>query len=309
MNLVHMSRLDLNLFVVLEAIHAEGSITGAAARLNLTQPAISHALRRLRDTFDDPLFVRQGNRMVPTALARSVIEPVRQSVHTLIESVQGVRSFDPASAQRNFTIGCRDVMEAHLLRPLMMRLAREAPGVGISSVRIDRNDLEANLANGDVDLAVEVLTRTPDSVRRLPIIRDSLVVVARRDHPALAGELDLPAYLAQEHILVSSRPKGMSLEDIELARIGHQRRIALRCQQYFAASMLVAETGYLLTMPERYARIVNRGLPTRIVDFPVPAPPLHVYLYWHENAGPDLGNAWLRALVAEIAQQDHAVEA
>jgi DNA-binding transcriptional LysR family regulator len=73
--------------------------------------------------------------------------------------------------------------------------------------------------------------------------------------------------------------------------------------------MLVAETGYLLTMPERYARIVNRGLPTRIVDFPVPAPPLHVYLYWHENAGPDPGNAWLRALVAEIAQQDHAVEA
>lgn len=301
MNLVHMSRLDLNLFVILEAIYSEGSITRAAARLNLTQPAISHALRRLRLTFDDPLFIRQGNTMVPTALTQSVIAPIRQSVRTLSGSVQAARSFDPAATQRTFTIGCRDVLEAHLLQPLMRRIASEAPGVSISSVRVDRSDLETSLAKGELDLAVEMLARVSDRVHRTAIIHDSLVVVGRKDHPVLAEEPDLSAYLGQEHIVVSSRRRGMSLEDVELARIGHQRRIALRCQQYFAASMLVAETDLLLTMPERYARIVNRGLPTRIVPFPVTVPPVAVYLYWHENTDSDPANGWLRNLISEIA--------
>ena len=176
---MHISRLDLNLFVVLDAIYTEGSITRAAAALNLTQPAISHALGRLRQMFDDPLFVRQGGAMVPTPLARSLIAPVRQALQTLLTSVQEAHVFDPAQARRSFTIGCRDVMEAHLLQPLMTRLAREAPGIEIAFVRLDRAQLEADLASGALDLAVEVLANLSDLVRRHPLTQETMVVVAR----------------------------------------------------------------------------------------------------------------------------------
>ncbi|WP_147179606.1 MULTISPECIES: LysR family transcriptional regulator [Alphaproteobacteria] len=298
---MHINRLDLNLFVVLDAIYAEGSVTRAAATLNLTQPAISHALRRLRQTFDDPLFVRQGSAMVPTPLARSLMAPVRQSLKTLQASVQGAKTFDPARAQRTFSLGCRDVLEAHILQPLMMRIARDAPGVEIASVRTERSELEADLASGALDLAIEVLAPVSDHVRRTLLTRDEILVVARADHPALRERLDLARYLAQDHVLVSSRRKGMGFEDVELARIGHQRHIVLRCQQYYAACRLVAETDLLLTMPGQYAHIVNRGLQTRIHPFPVPVPPLDVYLYWHENVTLDAGNHWLRTLLTELS--------
>ena len=298
---MHISRLDLNLFVVLDAIYTEGSITRAAAALNLTQPAISHALGRLRQMFDDPLFVRQSGAMVPTPLTQSLIAPVRQALQTLLTSVQEAHVFDPAQARRSFTVGCRDVMEAHLLQPLMTRLAHEAPGIEIAFVRLDRAQLEADLASGALDLAVEVLANLSDQVHRQPLTQETMVVVARKRHPALAHGLDLDAYLAQGHVLVSSRRSGVGLEDRELARLGHQRRIALRCQQYYAACRVVGSTKLLLTMPEQYARIVNLGLPTRLYPFPISVPPIDVYLYWHENVQADPGNAWLRGVLSQVA--------
>lgn len=303
---MHISRLDLNLFVVLDAIYTEGNITRAARTLNLTQPALSHALGRLRRMFDDPLFVRQGSAMMPTPLVRSLIGPVRQSLKTLTASVQESKAFNPEAAQRTFTIGFRDVMEARILRPLMARLDREAPGVEIASVRIEGNELEADLAGGVVDLAVEVLRPGLSTrVQRSPLTRDELVVVAGEGHPLAAGGLDLAAYLAAGHVLVSSRRTGIGLEDVELARLGHQRQVRLRCQQYYAACRVVAETDLLLTMPGQYARMINHGLATCIHPFPLPVPPVTIYLYWHEQAALDPANQWLRrALTTLMAEQD-----
>lgn len=302
---MHINRLDLNLFVVLDAIYTEGNITRAARTLNLTQPAISHALGRLRQMFDDRLFVRQGSAMMPTPLTRSLIEPVRQSLKTLTASVQRAKAFDPAAAQRTFTIGFRDVLEARILRPLMVRVNREAPGVEIASVRIERGEMESDLASGALDLAVDVLAGLSDHVRRAPLTRDGMVVVTRADHPEIGSRLDLERYLSQSHVLVSSRRRGVGLEDVELARIGRQRRILLRCQQYYAACRVVSETDLLLTMPGQYARMINRDLPTRIHPFPVEVPPIGVYLYWHENATLDPANHWLRKmLTALMAEED-----
>ncbi|MFG1270832.1 LysR family transcriptional regulator [Xanthobacter versatilis] len=303
---MHISRLDLNLFVVLDAIYTEGNITRAARTLNLTQPALSHALGRLRRVFDDPLFIRQGSAMMPTPMVRSLIGPVRQSLKTLAASVQQAKAFDPAAAQRTFTIGFRDVMEARILRPLMAWLDREAPGVEIASVRIEGDVLESDLAGGVLDLAVEVLRPGLSSrVQRMPLTRDELVVVAGDGHPALAGGLNLDRYLAAGHVLVSSRRSGIGLEDVELARLGHQRRVRLRCQQYYAACRVAAETELLLTMPGQYARMINRGLATTIHPFPLPVPPVTIYLYWHEQAALDPANQWVRGVLgALMAEQD-----
>lgn len=297
---MHINRLDLNLFVVLDAIYTEGNITRAAKSLNLTQPALSHALGRLRSVLNDPLFTRQGSLMMPTPLTRSLIGPVRQSLKTLTTSVQQANSFDPMKTSRFFNIGLRDVLEAKILPGLVERIKAQAPGVGISSVRADRHELESELTAGSLDLAVDVLLQQPKEIHRTKLLRDTQVVVARRGHPAIGGGLDLETYLSQSHILVSSRRKGQGLEDMALASLDRHRHVALRCQQYYAACHVVSETDLLLTMPEHYAHMANLNLPNRILPLPLEVPSFDIYLYWHENVDADPANVWLRKLLIEM---------
>ena len=275
---MHIDRFDLNLFVVLDAIYREGNITRASHKLHLTQPAVSHALGRLREQLGDPLFVRQGTLMQPTPYTRNLIGPVREALQLLEHSIADEPAFDPASARRTFNLGLRDVFEATALPPLVARLQALAPGIELASVRIDRREVEGELAAGTLDLALDVPLAMGESIRQQRISRDRLVVVARQDHPGIDGELDLETYLAHAHVLVSSRRKGWGLEDFELNREGRRRRIVLRCQHYFAASRVASRTDLLLTMPEQYARIANMQFGNRIYPFPLQTQALHAHL-------------------------------
>ena len=299
---MHISRIDLNLFVVLDAIFSEGNITRASRKLNLTQPAISHALARLRQLFDDPLFVRQGATMAPTPFTRKVIPQVRQALALFESSMQGQVEFDPGSSHRLFHLGLRDVFEATALPPLLARLRQLAPAIEIASVRIDRRDIENELTAGSLDLVLDIPVPVSEAIRQQRVSRDRLIVLARAGHPAINGGLDLPTYLAQAHVLVSSRRKGMGLEDFELNREGHRRRIGLRCQHYFAACRVVSETDLLLTMPEQYARIANAQFGNLIHAFPLQTQPLDAHLYWHASADDDPANRWLREQFASLIQ-------
>ncbi len=320
---MHLNRVDLNLFVVFDTIYAEGSLTQAALKLSLSQPAVSHALARLRELLGDSLFARQGKRMVPTPFARNLIGTVRQSLQLLESGLQGPAEFDPGQAQRVFHLGMRDVLEAIALPPLVARLQRAAPGVALHCVRIDRRDMETELASGGLDLAVDVALPMGSDVRHRPLMNDQLVVVARRGHPAftalrparkgarrvkgatseaapLGQGLTMPTYLAQSHVLVSSRRTGPGLEDFELNRMGLRRRIGLRCQHYFAACRVVSETDMILTMPEHYARIANEPFGNQLHAFPLATPSLDVHLYWHASSEHDPANAWLRGQLDEV---------
>ena len=291
---MHISRIDLNLFVVLDAIYREGNITRASQALKLSQPALSHALGRLRELLKDPLFVRQGSGMVPTPLTRNLIGPVRQALQTLELNVRQSQRFDPGQTHRAFHLGLRDVFEATILPALVRTLQDQAPGIELTSVRTDRRTLEADLAAGALDLALDIPLPTGDSIRQTRVFRDRLIVMGRAEHPVLRDELTLAGYLSQTHILVSSRRQGRGLEDFELNREGYRRRIGLRCQHYFAACRVVSQTDWLLTMPEQYARIANAQFGNRIVPFPLPTQPLDVHLYWHANVDHDPANQWLR---------------
>ncbi|HJU29998.1 MAG TPA: LysR family transcriptional regulator [Hyphomicrobiaceae bacterium] len=294
---MHLSNVDLNLFVVFDTIYAEGGITRAARRLNLSQPAISHALARLRAMFDDPLFTRQGRVMTPTPLARQAIEPVRQALQGLEVTLNRVDRFDPASAVKRFTLGMREVLETVVLPGLMSAIARSAPRVDISAVRTERRDIERELSAGTIDAALDVLLPLPEEIRRQRLATESLAVVVRRGHPKVRARLSLDAYLAQEHVAVSSRRRGLSAEDFELGRHNLRRRIRLRCTNYFAACGVVRETDLVLTMPQRYAAILNAHFANRLLAFPLEVPAFDTYLYWHVNAEGDPANIWLRQQV------------
>jgi len=298
---MHLSRIDLNLFVVFDAIYAEGSVTRAAQRLSLTQPALSHALARLRGMFGDPLFERQGNAMVPTPMARRLIEPVRHALRGFEVTLGGLAVFDPATSERQFNLAVRDVLEATVLPPLAAMLADSAPRISLAAVKVERREIAAELAAGTLDAAIDVMLPLADEIRRERLLIDKTVVVVRDGHPRIRRKLDLDAYLAEEHILASSRRHGPGLEDFELGRLGLQRRIRLRCQHYYAACRVVAQTDLLLTMPERYARAANQQTGNRILPFPADMPPFDVYLYWHGNVDEDPASLWLRQQMRRAA--------
>ncbi|MDP2245760.1 LysR family transcriptional regulator [Pseudomonas sp.] len=294
-------KLDLNLLVVLEAIHAEGNLTRAAHRLHLSQPALSHALARLRVALDDPLFIRLGNRMVPTPRTQRLMGPLHEALGLITEGIQEGARFDAASSRQEFTLGLRDVFEATALPGLLTVMAREAPDVRLASVRVDRRELESDLVDGRLDVALDVLLPLSDDIRRAPASQDRLIVVARAGHPGIQrSRLSIESYLAAQHVLVSSRRRGPGFEDQELARLGHRRQIVLRCQHYFAACRVVAETDYLLTMPAQYAALANAGLGNRLLEMPVPIPAMDVYLYWHESRETDPANRWLRERLLKL---------
>lgn len=294
---MHISRVDLNLLVVLDTIYTEGGITKAAEKLHLTQPAISHALGRLRDLFNDPLFERQGHKMVPTALTKRMIEPLRGSLQSLGSLLNETQSFEAASSKKRFLLGLRDFMESTVMPPLMRTLAQEAPEVEVHSVRAHRRSLESELAAGTLDLAVDVLLPLSDAVKFARISVDGLVVVARKDHPQVGADLDLDTYLAQRHVLVSTRRQGPGFEDIQLRRLGVQRQVVLRCQHYFAACRTVSQTDLVLSMPESYAHMVNEQFGNQVLPMPAPLSAMDAYMYWHASTDNDAANRWLRSVM------------
>ena len=291
---MNIRQLDLNLLVVLDAIYTEGGITAAGRRLHLTQPAVTHALNRLRGHFNDPLFVREGRKMVPTPLARNLIRPARRALRSIELMLHEVDRFDPATTPRRFRLGVRDVLESVLLPPLMGSITRVAPLVDLDAVQTNRRSLAADLDSGELDAAIDVLLPLPESINRQRIVFDRFVVVARQGHPEVRAGLDLETYLRQEHVLATVRRSGGGMEDVSLAQLGQSRRVRLRCQHYFAACRVVNETNLILTMPENYARVANAGLSNQILSAPVDMTPLDGYLYWHRNVDRDPASRWFR---------------
>ncbi len=295
-----LNRLDLNLLHVFDTIYREGSLTRAARALHLTQPAVSHSLSRLRDHFNDPLFTRQGNQMVPTPLARRFLESMRPGLTQIQGAVNQFHAFDPATQRKTYYLGLRDILESTFLPRLMSRL-NAYPELEIASQRVARREMETQLAAGKLDFAVDVLLPVSNQTAHELLRRDRLVVLAREGHPLASGKLDMNGYLSARHVLVSSRAEGPGIEDFELSRLGVQRNIRLRCQHYYAACRVVEETDLLLTMPEAYARIIAERARIRIMDPPADLPSIDVHLYWHKAYEREPALIWFREQLRAVS--------
>jgi DNA-binding transcriptional LysR family regulator len=301
---MHIERVDLNLFVVLDAIYREGSITKAAVTLNLTQPAVSHALSRLREVYDDPLFVRAGNRMAPTPLTRSIIDSVREALGQLQTTLTTPQPFDPATNQKQVVLAMRGVVESVLLPDLVAELEVQAPQMQFISARVPRREMEAELAAGRLDLAFDVLLPIGANIRHCVLLEDRFVVMSRKRHLSLRGGLDLEKYLQQRHVVVSSRRSGPVVEDFELGRLGYHRHIGMRCQNYFVALKTVAHTQMLLTVPENYALRNQHYHDLKIWSLPLELQPVASYMYWHASVDDDPANQWLRNQVISLHNRE-----
>jgi DNA-binding transcriptional LysR family regulator len=290
-------KIDLNLFTVFEAIYTEGSLTRAAERLNLTQPAISHALSRLRDKVDDPLFIRNGHKMQPTAAAQNLFPEVQQALGQLNQALQKAHKFEPATADKTFKIAMGDLIEATLLVPLVNKLEQSAPNLQIASVALDRKDVDVKLAGGELDFVVDILRPNKDTIHQTKLVEDELVVLINKNH-YLKPTLSEQDYMSAKHILVSSRPSGPSLVDYAMSSLGVNRNIGLRCQHYFSACQVTNESNFMLTIPKRYAMVLcSKFNNIELRDMPFTTADIDLYLYWHHNHDENPGNQWLRTIL------------
>jgi len=291
-----------NLLPVLDALLAERSVSRAGARLGLSQPAVSNALAQLREILGDPLLVRKGTGMEPTERALTLAGPLRAALLALEQGLEPAAAFDPATAERGFTIMTNDFVAFALLPRLLPRLQREAPKVRLQVRAWQEHGIPPELARGDVDLVLGFNRGLPPGHHARPLFDDRFVFVARQRHPLVRGKITLATYTKLSHIIVSQEPNARGVVDDALAQRGLSRHVALRVSHFLLVPPIVATTDYVAALSELVARPMAEPLGLQLLKMPIDAGGATVELVWHERTAASPAHAWLRALVEEVGR-------
>jgi DNA-binding transcriptional LysR family regulator len=289
-----ISSFDLNLFVILNAIYTEGSLTKAAEVVGITQPAVSNALSRLRERFDDDLFVRTGTGMVPTQKTENIISDIQSALSLMQQSVNQPNSFDPAITERNFKLSLGDITEGRVLPYMMKEIYKNAPNISVGSYNYRRIDQVHALATNNLDFVVDPVIPDSDEINSYKVFQDYFVVIHREGHPIQKiKNLTVDDLLSQKFINVSNRRKGLHMVDLELEKTGHRRDIALRCQHFLIAPEIIRETDAVIMATHSFAK--SNDLP--FVEIPQELPPMEYFLSWHKSDEGDGGHEWMKDLI------------
>ncbi|MBI5909959.1 MAG: LysR family transcriptional regulator [Betaproteobacteria bacterium] len=294
--------VDLNLLVALDALLAERSVSRAAARLHLSQPATSALLARLRELFGDPLLLRSARGMLPTPRALELLGPVKQVLDEIDAIVRPRTAFDPASAVHTFTLSASDYVEYALLPTLVDFLEREAPGVRLAVRPLDLQTVAKQMEIGEVDLCITGLQNAPEGLHQQALYTERIVSVVRRRHPGVGVRLTLEKFCSLEHILVSVRGSGFSARiDDALAKLGRKRRARLAVPHFLLVPEIVARSDMISALPERLARGYANKL--RIFEPPLAIEGFTVGQIWHERNQREPAQLWLREKLLALAQK------
>lgn len=307
MNLADLARHDLNALVTLHALLDSRSVTRAAQRLNLSQPAVSRTLSRLRQAFDDPLFVRTHRGLRPTARAEALGPPLERLLQEL-GALLAPPAFDPASTTRRFHIASTDYGMHAFLAPQWQRLKQQAPHLRLE-VQNGSEDVEQQLAEGGPELALCVPgERVPASVHGREVGRDGFVCVMREGHPLAQrpdDDLTLEAFLSADHQLISMGGDDRGAVDLALARQGLKRQVSLRQPHFLAAFSTTVGSDLLLCVPGCLAASVADHWPLAVRRLPLEVPSFAYWLVWHERHQADAGHRWLRQTLFDGLQARH----
>lgn len=288
---------DLNLMRVFLTVLHERSVTRAAQRLNLTQPAVSYALGRLREQFDDPLFVRTATGMQPTPVAFALADPIERGMNSFAEAVSLRQQFAPATSTRRFRLSMSDIGEMVFLPPLMERVHALAPRLQVEVLEVALEQVPQALKEGEVDLAIGNLAGVGRHTCHADLFSERYVCMGRRGHPVLSAGLTRGQFKRLDHILVASRASAHRLLNDVLSEAGLHRQPYLTLPHFSAAAEIVRRTDLTVTLPYRAAIWFNRDNAFAIRPLPIALPPLSVTVHWHARFESDPGTMWLRRQV------------
>ena len=293
-------KLDLNLLVTLEALLTEQNVTRAAERLHLSQPAVSTQLSRLRLLFDDPLLLPMQRGMMPTAKALELLNPLRHALDQVRGTLVEHRQFVPEKASLTIAIAGTDYLQAVLVQPLAAVLRKRAPGVRIAMRHLDPSLLEAQMASGEVDLALMTPAEAPGNLRTRHLFDERYVVIGRQGHPALHRGLSIEQFASLEHIVVSLRGGGFTTSvDDGLAALGYSRHVALSAASFLIVPKIVSQSDFVALVPERLVHGRREAL--KVVECPLPVTGFAVSALWHERNHGHSGQRWIRETLVELA--------
>lgn len=286
-------RISVDLLTTFEAIYARQGISAAARQLNLSQPALSHSLARLRETFNDPLFIRHGNGLVPTRRADELINPIRAALESVDAVLQESCRFDPRTSSRHFNIGLRPAVETLGFTTFVKMLLNEAPNISLVSRFFKRTELSSLLAKGEIDFAIDVDQPVPADILKKSFGSEPLQVYTRPGHPLQESGIDLERYLECDHILVSPRRSSRGPEDLALNAAKRSRRIKVHCQHPITAWSMVAESDMICTLFPSQVRPFKAAHDHLQFDFPLPSQTQDLSLFWHRACASDPASVWL----------------
>lgn len=296
-------RYDLNLLPVFIALMEERNVTRAAERLGITQPALSNTLARLRDTMRDPLFVRERYGMRPTQLAEEIAPVIADALAKLDEVILGQQEFDPAKAERLFTIAPNDYVEFVLVPAVVARLGEVAPGIRLRLTPFGSDLVDTGVVSGTTALALGRIVDPPDNVVVQHLMEDSLACVLRADHPEIGDSLSREQFERLKH--VNMLPPGRLRVGLfqPLERLGLKRDVAVSVTHFLSIPELIAVTDYCTTLPTLICRRIAEDRRLKVLAPPVDLGTFPVQMAWHVRYRNDPAHRWLRDVIADVARE------
>lgn len=302
---MNLSSVDLNLLVAFDVLYKEGSVSVAARRLELSQPAMSNALGRLRKLFDDPLFIRSGSRMQPTPYAELLAQPISRACELLDQALRSERAFDPATSSRKlFTLYVSEVGELVFLPRILQALQTEAPRIDVKVSRVPMHGAYEAMAAGDVDLAIGIFPGLISGFYQQLLYEDYYVCLAREQHRSVRGSLSLAQYCELSHAVVADTGTGHDtvMEQV-LTKNKLQRRIGVTVPHFLVLPRIVQETELIATVPSRMVKALPAQSSLQWLEPPVAIPKMQIRQYWHERFHKDPASLWLRRLVLTLLKE------
>lgn len=293
--------LDLNLLVALDALLTEGSVTGAAERLHLSQSAVSCALARLRDTLGDDLLVQSGKKMVCTPYADELRPQLREILMRVDAAMCSGPGFTPATSTRHFRMVASDYVAEVVLGAAMVEVCRLAPGVRIDLLPLVTDDVFADLQQGNIDLIIAPDHYCHPANSRQSLFEDSFACLAWAENPAAGKRLDLQGFVDADHVVLKPYGVEQAIDELFFRQRGIERKVTVTASAFAMLPRLLVGSHRLATLPRRFAELYQRTLPLKIIDTDFAMPAIVETLQWHGSREKDKALAWLRQQIAAAA--------
>ena len=294
---------DLNLLIVFDAVFQERSVTRAGRRLGMSQPALSHALNRLRDLLGDQLFVRAPGGMIPTRRAEQLAQPLRLALAEMEHALEP-ETFIPSEADRRFAVAINNYVALVVAPPLVTAVAVAAPSVQLDLQPSGTVDVLDRLERGEFELAIGTFASVGERFRRAALLEDRFVAVMRQGHRAARGTLSTKAFGDLAHVEISSSGDDTGFIDRSLVSRGTKRRVAVRVP-YLSAGEVLAESTMVATLSRRVADTLVRSARSRLQvrELPLTSPTVEISMVWHRKLDGSPAHRWLRDLIVAVCRK------
>jgi DNA-binding transcriptional LysR family regulator len=294
-----MKNLDLNLLIVFNELFKRRSVSAVASSINLTQPAVSNALRRLRESLNDELFVKTSRGMVPTPFALQFAEPIAYALNSIQSTLDQNINFDPLSSSRTFNVAMSDIGEIYFIPILIKHLSEIAPNINIRTYRTSGEDLKEKMEDGEIDLAVGLLPDLKSGFFQRRLFNQKYVCLTRSGQE-YGKKLSLKKFLEADHVAIDAVGTGHSEIETILNRMGYSRNIVMHVPHFVAVGHILSASNLIATVPEKFADCCTAPFNLTAYPHPIDLPSIMINIFWHGRFHKEAGNQWLRSVFADL---------